>query len=233
MFNSLNDYLRSSGRRIVMDGCGKNDKEKKSTMLTLDAAESAESYVSTDIAMRAAATMQQWAETDDLDDGETYADRLFGMFVGIADENKDGEISKDEEEVIVAALNAAFDYLLNKGVSEDDASKLLNDWDDGTADRVRDLLADSLPDGEDAEQEDIDNFVFSAEENEAVLDAVYKKTFAIRHGKKVRINKRISGTVRLTAKQKVAIRKAQMKSHSASAMMRRMKSMRLRRRAGL
>lgn len=229
---TLNDYLRNTGRKAVMDSC-KNDEKKKSPMLTLDAAETAESYVSTDVAMRAAATVQQWAETDDLEDGETYSDRLYAMFVGIADANKDGEISDDESDLIMAALNAGYDYLLSKGVSEADASKLLNDWDDDTAERVRDLLAESLPDGIDAEQEDLDNFVFSAEENEPVLDAVYKKTFAIRHGKKVRINKRISGTVRLSAKQKVAIKKAQMKSHSASAMMRRMKSMKLRRRAGL
>lgn len=229
---TLNDYLRNTGRKAVMDSC-KDDDKKKSPMLTLDAAETAESYVSTDVAMRAAATVQQWAETDDLEDGETYSDRLYAMFVGIADSNKDGEISDDESDLIMAALNAGYDYLLSKGVSEADASKLLNDWDDDTAERVRDLLAESLPDGIDAEQEDLDNFVFSAEENEPVLDAVYKKTFAIRHGKKVRINKRISGTVRLSAKQKVAIKKAQMKSHSASAMMRRMKSMKLRRRAGL
>lgn len=229
---TLNDYLRNTGRKAVMDSC-KDDEKKKSPMLTLDAAETAESYVSTDVAMRAAATVQQWAETDDLEDGETYSDRLYAMFVGIADANKDGEISDDESDLIMAALNAGYDYLLSKGVSEADASKLLNDWDDDTAERVRDLLAESLPDGIDAEQEDLDNFVFSAEENEPVLDAVYKKTFAIRHGKKVRINKRISGTVRLSAKQKVAIKKAQMKSHSASAMMRRMKSMKLRRRAGL
>ena len=229
---TLNDYLRNTGRKAVMDSC-KDDDKKKSPMLTLDAAETAESYVSTDVAMRAAATVQQWAETDDLEDGETYSDRLYAMFVGIADSNKDGEISDDESDLIMAALNAGYDYLLSNGVSEADASKLLNDWDDDTAERVRDLLAESLPDGIDAEQEDLDNFVFSAEENEPVLDAVYKKTFAIRHGKKVRINKRISGTVRLSAKQKVAIKKAQMKSHSASAMMRRMKSMKLRRRAGL
>lgn len=229
---TLNDYLRNTGRKVVMDSC-KEDEKKQSPMLTLDAAESAESYVSTDVAMRAAATVQQWAETDDLEDGETYSDRLYAMFVGIADANKDGEITDDEADLVMAALNAGYDYLVGKGVSEADASKLLNDWDDATAERVRDLLAENLPDGVDAEQEDLDNFVFSAEDNEAVLDAVYKKTFAVRHGKKVRINKRISGTVRLSAKQKVAIKKAQMKSHSASAMMRRMKSMRLRRRAGL
>ena len=56
---------------------------------------------------------------------------------------------------------------------------------------------------------------------------------AVRNGKKMRIRKRISGTVRLSAKQKLAIRKARMKSHSAGAMMRRMKSMRMRRKMGI
>ena len=162
------------------------------------------------------------------------------MFVGIADSNKDGEITDDEQAVIEVAMNAAWDYLLAKGVSDDDCSALLNDGDNDAAERVRDFLADKLPEGDDADDE-IDDFVFTAEDQEplldsvsdAILDAVYKKTFAIRRGKKVRINKRVSGTVRLTAKQKVAIRKAQMKSHSAAAQMRRMKSMRIRRKSGL
>lgn len=223
----LSDYLRSTPqkKRVVLDDCG-----EPSHVMTLDAADSMSAHAATDIALRAAATLQQWAETDDLEDGEGYADRLYAMFVGIADANKDGEITDDESDVIMAALNAGYDYLIEHGAKEEDAEALLNDWDDDVADRVRELLADKLPDGEDAEGEDLDNFVFSAEDNEAVLDAVYKKTFAIRKGKKVRINKRISGTVRLSAKQKVAIRKAQMKSHSAGAMMRRMKSMRIRRR---
>ena len=45
--------------------------------------------------------------------------------------------------------------------------------------------------------------------------------------------KRISGHVRLSAKQKVAIRKARLKSHSAKAVMRRLKSVRLRKKLGL
>ena len=225
----LSDYLRATPqtqkKRVVLDDCG-----EPSHAMTLDAADSMSAHAATDIALRAAATLQQWAETDDLEDGEGYADRLYAMFVGIADANKDGEITDDEADVVMAALNAGYDYLTEHGVTEEDADALLNDWDNDVADRVRELLAGKLPDGEDAEGEDLDNFVFSAEDNEAILDAVYKKTFAIRKGKKVRINKRISGTVRLSAKQKVAIRKAQMKSHSAGAMMRRMKSMRLRRR---
>lgn len=220
------------------DSCGGKAKDScgdcKKDRVAMDAAAA---YAASDIASRAGATIQQWAETDDLEEGESYADRLMAMFVGIADSNKDGEITEDEADVIEAALNAGYDYLVRCGVSEEDAESLLNDWPAEVADRVRDIVAENLPDGEEAEGEDLDDFVFSDEENEpamdSVLDAVYRKAFAIRGGKKMRINKRISGTVRLSSKQKVAIRKAQMKSHSAGAQMRRMKSMRLRKRLGL
>lgn len=218
----------------VLDSCGEKQKKEKNPDTALDAAGD---YAANDIAMKAAASVQQWAETDDLDEGETQADRLLALMVGIADANKDGELTDEENDVVQLALSAAFDYLTSHGVDEDDAEKLLNNWDPATAERVRDMLAASLPDGEDASDADLDNFVFSDEDQESAfdscLDAVYRKTFAIRGGKKVRINKRISGTVRLSAKQKLAIRKASMKSHSAGAMMRRMKSMRLRKKMGL
>jgi hypothetical protein len=190
-------------------------------------------YTLKDISMSTVAAIQQWTETDDLDDGESLSDRLMALLVGIADANKDGDITEDEQGVLEVALNAAWDYFVKCGVSEDDADMLLNEWDSDVAERVRDLVASTLPDGEDASNADIDSFVFSDEDQEPALDAVYRKRMVIRGGQKMRINKRISGKVRLSAKQKVAIRKARMKSHSAGAMMRRLKSMRMRRRVGL
>ena len=193
----------------------------------------ADQYTIADISMSAVAVVQQWAETDDLDDGETYADRLMALFVGIADANKDGDITDDEQGVLEIALNAAWDYLVKLGVAEDDADALLNDWSEDVAQRVRDLVVSALPDGDDAASADIDDFVFSDGDQEPALDAVYRKVLAVRNGKKMRINKRVSGKVRLSAKQKVAIRKARAKSHSAGAMMRRLKSMKQRKKAGL
>lgn len=193
----------------------------------------ADNYTIADITMSAVSAVQQWAETDDLDDGESYADRLMALVVGIADANKDGDITEDEQGVLEVALNAAWDYLVKCGATEEDAGALLNDWDDEAADRVRDLVASVLPEGDDEASADIDNFVFSDSDQETALDAVYKMKMAVRNGKKMRIRKRISGTVRLSAKQKLAIRKARMKSHSAGAMMRRMKSMRMRRKMGI
>ena len=193
----------------------------------------ADEYTIRDISLSAIAAVQQWAETDDLDDGESYADRLMALVVGIADANKDGDITEDEQGVLEMALNAAWDYLVKCGATEEDAGALLNDWDDEAADRVRDLVASVLPEGDDEASAEIDNFVFSDSDQEPALDAVYKMKMAVRKGKKMRIRKRISGTVRLSAKQKLAIRKARMKSHSAGAMMRRMKSMRMRRKMGM
>lgn len=195
----------------------------------------ADDFTAKDIALSAVAAIQQWAETDpsELDSGETMADRLQGLMIGIADMNKDGALTDDEHGVLEMALNTGWDYLVKMGASDEDAGALLNDWDSDAAERVRDLVAASLPEGDAAAAADMDAFVFGPGDQEPMLDAAYKKMVAFRGGKKVRINKRISGTVRLSPKQKVAIRKMQMKSHSAGARMARMKSMKARGKAGL
>lgn len=193
----------------------------------------ADDFTMKDIALAAVATIQQWAETDasELDEGESMADRLMFLMVGIADANKDGEITEDEQGVLDIALNAAWDYLSSLGVTDEDAGALLNDWDADTGDRVKELVAAALPDGEAEAAAAMDAFVFG-DDQEPMLDAAYKKVVAFRAGKKVRISKRISGTVRLSGKQKLAIRKMQMKSHSAVARMHRMKTMSVRRKSG-
>jgi hypothetical protein len=209
----------------------KSDREK----MILDSARqdagrsiSAAEYTAADIALQTIAVLQQWSMTDDLDAGETLADRLKGMLVGIADANHDGEITEDEQDVLDVALQAASNYLEGLGVDQADMQALLGDFDAAAAERVMDLMTASLPDGDDS---DIDAFVFDDEE--AVFDAVYKKKIAVRKGKKVIINKRISGVIKLSPKQKMAIKKALMKSHSAAAKVMRMKSMRVRKRLGL
>lgn len=186
-------------------------------------------YLEADLKIATATAIQQWAEADDLGDGEGVADRLVALFVGIADANKDGDITDEEAEILDEVLEDAYDYLVSLGVDEDDVSALLNDFDEQVAVRVQEFIISALPDGEEESQEHVNAFAFGGE----ALDAAYKKVMAVRGGKKVRINKRISGTVRLSAKQKVAIRKARMKSHSAKAMIKRARSMRLRKKMGL
>lgn len=230
---SLYSTLRNSWRGVEVSKKAALDSANTPTQPTGVTIDSIASHEISLISQAAVAAVQQWIETgDDLDAGESLSDRLFALVVGIADSNKDGEISEDEEVVISQALDAVWDYLESLGVEESDVSALLNDWDDEVANRVFDLVASALPDGADAADAAIDSFVFG-DGQEATFDATYINKFAIRGGQKVRIKKRISGTVRLTAKQKIAIKKMQNKSHSATARARRIKSMKISKRAGL
>lgn len=215
MSEMLRGVLAPASRGVTLDAAG-------------DSASAADAYTIADIRMAAVSSLREWADTDNLDEGESYADRLLAMMVGIADENKDGEVTDDEQDVLDVALNSAFDYLVSKGVDEKDASALIDDWSDDAAERVHDLLAN-----DETTDDEADSFVFSDADQAPALDAVYRKRIVIRGGKKVRINKRVSGTVRLSAAQKAGIRKARMRAHSAGARIHRMKSMRLRRKSNL
>lgn len=190
-------------------------------------------YVAQDIAIKTAASIQQWAETDDLGDGESYSDRLFALLVGVVDANKDGEITDDEQGVLNLAINSAWDYLVSLGVSEDDANLLLNEWDSDTADRVMSLLESVLgtPDGDSDSDDGIDNFVFG-DQSPLMMDSAYRSVMVVHDGKKEKIRRHV-GPVHMSPLQKLAIRKASMKSHSPAAMMRRAKSMRARDKMGL
>jgi len=190
-------------------------------------------YTDTDISLKALNMVTSWLDSNDMDEGENCADRLLALMVGVFDADKDGEITGDEQDVLDIALNSVWEYLTQNGIDEEDASLLLNDWDEDAAIRIKDMLGASMDDEEGAVFDSIESFAFGVNADGATLDAVYKKTIAVRGGKKVRINKRISGTVRLSAKQKMAIRKAGKKSHNAAAMMKRAKSMRLRKKSNL
>ena len=184
--------------------------------------EDAQNYALTNIAINVAAALQEWATTDesDLDDGETLATRLLGLLIGLSNPDVDDEeLTGDDQDTMDLALEAAWDYLTDKGVSDDDASALLNDWDNDAAIRIRDLSAATLAEVDPVD--DIDDFAF---DNAGTFDAVYRMKSVIRDGKKTRVNKRVTGKVKLTAKQKLALRKASKMAHTASATMKRVKS---------
>ncbi|HZX80984.1 MAG TPA: hypothetical protein VFE72_08550, partial [Lysobacter sp.] len=159
--------------------------EKKAVVLDSAASatialDSAGDYATKDVELRGVTALHQWVETDDLDDGEGFADRLLALFVGIADENKDGDIIEEEQDVIEIALTAAYDYLVTAGVTDEDASALLEDWDETAAERVRDFLAGVMPEGDDTAADEVDAFIFTAADQEPALDAAYKKVIAVR-----------------------------------------------------
>lgn len=173
--------------------------------------------------------VQEWAESD-LEEGEGFGDRLYALVVGTATDSDD-DLTDDEADYAASVAELVGDYLEGKGIDGADIDLLLSEdptFDNDVAARIHDALLDNLPQGDDAMLDDADKFV-SGDDDE-MLDAVYKKVVAIRGGKKVRIRKRISGKVRLTAAQKGAVRKMQRKAFTGGAKMRRAKSMRLRHR---
>lgn len=239
-------YSKNDSALDLMRACLSPVKEAKLILDSVgddDGPQGPADYASADLRVKAASVIQAWAGTtdDDLGEDETLADRLMMLTVGVIDSDMDGEISDAEQTIATALLGFEWDYLSMKGVSDDDCDALLNNWDNDAAIRVRDLITDTLPTDDEAAASDIDDFAFDSDSSaavfdsvgELVLDAAYKKTLVVRQGRKVRINKRISGHVKLSAKQKIAIRKAGRKSHSAAAMVQRMKSIKIRTRAGM
>lgn len=202
------------------------DSAKDDDTFSLDAAIA---FADTNNRMQAVSAMHEWLETDDLDENETLSDRLLNLCVGVATDGAvDGELTDDEQECLDIVLDAAGEWLVKQGVEPEDVNALLNDWCADTASNVHDYLLSIAPEGE----ADIINYVFDNSDDSA-FDAAYKKVTVIRNGKKVRKNKRISGTVRLSAKQKMGLKKAQRRSHNALASVHRAKSMRIRGKMGL
>ncbi|WP_052123094.1 hypothetical protein [Gallibacterium anatis] len=253
--NIYQNLVSEFGQIHQRDGRRKTAKEIVEKNYLDDISDDPEAALSSDIAVyqeqaiasQALQYFSEWLETpeEDLEEGEGYGDRLFAMVVGVADDNKNGEIDDDEADIANIAQNAIYDYLVSKGVSNENAVSLLEEFDNDLAETVRNFLLEKLPEGDDALNDEFDKVVFSADENESIfdstdedevkkfyLDAAYRKRFAIRNGRKVRVNKRVSGVVRLTAKQKQALRKAQRKANSSAAKMRRIKSFKIRRRMG-
>jgi hypothetical protein len=92
-------------------------------------------YAIKNIEVAAIAAAVTWAGTDEskLDAGEGLGDRLFSLIIGIADEDKDGEISEEEAAVVQMAQNVIGDYLSSHGVADEDIKSLLANFDNDVA----------------------------------------------------------------------------------------------------
>lgn len=193
-------------------------------------------YQMTDIALKVGGAMQAWIETEpsDLDEGENLSDRFDSLMVGIIDEDHDGEINDDEAALLEIAMSKAAEWMISKGLSEDDVSAFFSESaDDSEVERMVEFLRGVAPDGDDAEIDELNDFAFDTDSSAGAYDATYKRKIAIRAGKKVIIRKRISGRVKLTAKQKMAVKKMLRKSHSSKANRLRLKSMKRRAKMGI
>lgn len=185
--------------------------------------------------LEVAGVIAAWAETDDLDDDESIVDRFDAMMIGIVDADKNGDLDDDELALLDIAYNIAAEIFTAKGASDEDIDAMLNDGDPDAGENIHELIINTGADGEDEELNEINAtaFDFDEDSDSAVLDATYKRKIAIRNGKKTIIRKRIAGRVRLTAKQKMAIKKMHRKSHSGKARMKRLKSLKRRKAMGL
>lgn len=182
---------------------------------------------------------------NDLADDELPTDRLDTLLAGIAAGVDDEDFEADQATLDIVIANVQ-DALATLGVSDELIAAIFSS--DAEADEAiesaAEIIESNAPTGDDLE-EFIDLFVYGeADEKdgeEGMLDGisigkttaksgkfgkvVYKAVKAIRNGKVQVVNKRISGKVKLSAKQRSALNKARRKASSSGAIKKRMRSM--------
>jgi hypothetical protein len=204
----------------------------------MDVVSEAGDTVLRDIKREAIAAVQAWAETEELEEGETLTDRLYGMLSATVDRgDAESDLDDDEAELFQLAVDAAADYMADLGVSDEDVGALFDDEDDDAAERVRDLVATALPDGEEAA---VDQMYGASMDSAVSFDSAGtswarrhkgKTTIHAHHGKRAKTQHRAKWR-RPSTKQKAALRKNSRRAHTAGARKRFLKSMKLSRRMG-
>ena len=180
---------------------------------------------------------------NDLADDELPTDRLDSLLSGITSSADDEEFEVDQATLDIVIANVQ-DALSTLGVS-DDLIVAMFEGDAGADEAIEtasEIIVSNLPSGDDLD-ELYDLFVYGEAEDdeEHMLDGVslgktttksgkfgrvvYKAVKAIRNGKVAVVNKRVSGKVKLSAKQRSALNKARRKASSTGAIKKRMRSM--------
>ena len=185
-----------------------------------------------DIRTKAAYAVQTWAETDDLDKGESLYDRLDTLIMAIADGGIDldgNPATDDTDDVYMVAIQAASDYMSALGADDGDLETLFNGKDDDARDeaanRLMEFLVDSMGD-EDQAEDMLNAFAFDMDSDGSVFDSAnFKKIPVIRNGKRTMMKKRQGPKQKRTPKQKAATLKMGRRSHSSQANARRQKSL--------
>lgn len=181
---------------------------------------------------------------NDLAEDELPTDRLDTLIGGLASDVDDEDFEADQTtlDILIANVQDAFASL---GVSDETILAMFST--EAEADDAIELAAEivesNVPSGDDL-NEFIDLFVYGEAQDEGedtMLDGislgktttksgkfgkvVYKAVKAIRNGKVTLVNKRMSGRVKLSAKQRSALNKARKKASSSSAIKQRLRSM--------
>ena len=161
---------------------------------------------------------------NDLGEDELPSDRLDALLSGFASDAEDAFASLGVSDELIATI-----------FSEESEA-------DEAIESACELVESTLPTGDDL-QEFVDLFVYgeAQDDGDTMLDGVslgktttksgkfgkvvYKAVKAIRNGKVAIVNKRVSGRVKLSAKQRSALKKARVKASSSGAIKRRVRSM--------
>ena len=171
---------------------------------------------------------------------------LDGLMTSAFDDDGDDEIDATVNAVLSAHIS---DALSSLGVSDSTISDVFGDdleVADSAIESACDTVLENLPEDGEPLDEFAKAFIFGDyDEGDEGYDAAdnkklsvgkstvkkvngmtirYKAIRAMRHGKAVVINKRVGGTIKLSSKQKSALRKARSKAHRGSAMMSRGRS---------
>jgi hypothetical protein len=192
---------------------------------------------------------------DDLEDDELPSDRL-DAYLTAETKTADGE-EVSELEAQVVQIKAAFmsDAMSSLGVDDDTITKAfdtdVNEADDAiskiaetievnlpTGDDLDDFITEFLygDDGLDMEAGQVDEYDSAqlgknkVRKTKSGQTLVYKGVKAVRHGKITVVNKRVGNTfmkVKLSPKQKAALRKAAAKAVSPNAIKKRIKSLKI------
>jgi len=202
----------------------------------------AETYLDQNLQLETMSILKEWADMSegDLDEDETFGERLHNLLVLMADEDGDEVITKDEELAINAAKDVINSYLEQIGVESEDIGALLDDRDEDAAERVREAVSeddtalDSMVFGEEDEDEDE---VMDAAGGGLKINGVVpgKKLFvSFHHGVRIKKWKRVSGRPKKpTAAQKAQRMKALIQAKKPDAIRLWKKSMLNRRKAGV
>ena len=186
----------------------------------------------------------------ELGENELPSDRLDVLLAGFAaTDESDDEIEVDQATLDIFIANVQ-DALETLGVDSDLIGAMFGGDDDAdeAIEAAAEMIESNAPTGDEVD-ELLDLFVFGEAEDEQMLDGVslgkttsksgkfgkvvYKAVKAIRNGKVTVVNKRVSGKVKLSPKQRMALSKARRKAGSGASIAKRMRSLKKSKKLGI
>lgn len=173
----------------------------------------------------AASIVTEWVNLGDAS-AESF-EELALTLAGIDD--TDTDLTDDQINAFNDALNAMAEAAIALGANQDDVTTMVDDDDSDAAQAVMDSLGSLMTESVD-ELALIANHAFAdVLEDGAMMESTVK---VVRNGAIILKHKR-PRKFRMSGLQKAALKKAQLKSHSATAKLARAKSMKIRRKRGL